>query len=88
MDGLSIGAQEASGDTKIARKSGKAAGKAGDALVINWQKGSGRYLNNRPVHIVLTMPEWVRFEGAHILPIPPGGRAPSDIHPPLRLAAH
>jgi hypothetical protein len=59
---------------------GKPSVKAGEAVQVSWKRGSERFLARRPAHIVLTMPEWVRFEGSHMLPLPAGARTPSGIN--------
>jgi hypothetical protein len=53
--------------------------RAGEAVHVSWKRGSERFLAKRPAHIVLTMPEWVRFEGSHMLALPANARAPSGI---------
>src|SRR5262249_23620214 len=53
--------------------------KAGEAIKVTWTRGEHPFPLTTPVHIVLAMPEWARFKGPYILPIPPGGRVPSDI---------
>jgi len=53
--------------------------KAGDAIAVTWRRGNTKAPLDLPAHIVYSMPDEVRFEGQHILPIPAQGRVPSDI---------
>lgn len=66
----------ASVDIKIG---GKGAAGAGEPIEVAWKRGGGNLPLDLPVYIILTMPEWVRFEGQYILPIPSGARVPSGV---------
>lgn len=49
---------------------------AGEPVRIKWRNPAGPPPTSVPLYLVFTMPEYVRFTGPHIFPIPPGGRLP------------
>lgn len=53
--------------------------KVGEMIWINWQRNTLSAPDGSSVHLVFTMPEWVRFSGNYLIPLPPGAPAPSKL---------
>jgi len=53
--------------------------KAGQPMRVSWRRGDWRVPKDTSVHLVLVLPEWVRFGGKYLLPLPPGAPAPASL---------
>ncbi|PPD30134.1 MAG: hypothetical protein CTY20_04330 [Hyphomicrobium sp.] len=81
-------AAECSSDAAILARAARAvsvtlrhqgAAKAGQPIPIAWRRGDWNLPRDTSLHLVLTMPEWVRFSGKYLLPLPPRAPAPAGL---------
>lgn len=53
--------------------------KAGQPIRVSWRRDSWSIPDATSVHLMLLLPEWVRFGGKYLLPLPPGAPAPASL---------
>ncbi len=51
----------------------------GDEVTVTWTRGEIRFLHGRPVYLVFSVPEGVRFAGRDLMVPPPKARTPANI---------
>lgn len=53
--------------------------KAGQPIRVSWRRDNWSIPDATSVHLMLVLPEWVRFGGKYLLPLPPGAPAPASL---------
>lgn len=53
--------------------------KAGQPIRVSWRRDNWSIPDATSVHLILVLPEWVRFSGKYLLPLPPGAPAPASL---------
>ena len=53
--------------------------KAGQPIRVSWRRDNWNLPDATSVHLMLVLPEWVRFSGKYLLPLPPGAPAPASL---------
>jgi len=51
----------------------------GDEITVKWDRGEINFLRSRPVYLIFSMPEEVRFAGRDLIAVPLDARAPAEI---------
>lgn len=53
--------------------------KAGQPIRVTWRRDNWSIPEGTSLHLMLVLPEWVRFGGKYLLPLPPGAPAPASL---------